>query len=104
VAAGYAPGPQVNIALDAAAIGLDITDRQVYEVEVGAFKTGDEMVDYYDALITNHPAIVSIEDGLNEKDYPRWIKLNERIGGRVQLVAMRDGWTCFSFCQYFFKA
>jgi hypothetical protein len=44
------------------------------------------MVDYYEALVTRHPAIVSIEDELDEKDYPHWIKLNERIGGRIQLV------------------
>jgi enolase len=44
------------------------------------------MVAYYQGLVARHPAIVSIEDGLDEKDYDHWVKLNEALGGQVQLV------------------
>jgi enolase len=60
VAAGYAPGTQINIALDEAASEFHIKDRQVYEVEVGMFKTGDKMVDYYEALVKRHSAITPL--------------------------------------------
>ena len=44
------------------------------------------MIKYWEDLITRHPAIFSIEDGLDEKDYEHWVKLNEALGGKVQLV------------------
>jgi enolase len=37
-------------------------------------------------VVERHPAIVSIEDGLDEKDYENWAKLNAELGARVQLV------------------
>jgi enolase len=82
VAAGNTPCAQISIALDAAASEFYIKERQVDEVEVTIFKIGDELVNYYEALVTGHPAIVSIDEG----DYPHWIKLSERISRRVQLV------------------
>jgi enolase len=86
VAAGYAPGTQVFIGLDAAASEFYDGAKKLYEVEVGVFKTGDELIQYYTDLVARHPAIVSIEDGLDEKDYPTWVKLNAAIGDKVQLV------------------
>ena len=84
--AGYVPGEDVKIGLDAAASEFYDREKKLYEVEVGVHKTGDEMIQYWKDLIAKHPAICSIEDGLDEKDYDHWVKLNKEIGGHCQLV------------------
>jgi enolase len=84
--AGYTPGTDLRIGLDAAASEFYSADTKLYEVEVGVQKTGDELIAYYQDLVARHPSIVSIEDGLDEKDYEHWVKLNEALGGKVQLV------------------
>jgi enolase len=86
VAAGYAVGEDVQIGLDAAASEFYDASTGEYEVEVGVKKTGTEMVEYWAALVDRHPGIVSIEDGLHEKDYVHWVELNGRLGGGIQLV------------------
>jgi enolase len=85
-AAGYEPGTDIRLGLDAAASEFYNSDTKQYEVEVGLFKTGDEMIVYWKELIERHPALISIEDGLDEKDYETWIKLTQTIGDQVQLV------------------
>ncbi|OHS94562.1 enolase family protein [Tritrichomonas foetus] len=84
--AGYEPGVDVNICLDAAASEFYDPEAKLYEVEVGVKKTGDEMIKYWEDLIARHPCIKSIEDGLDEKDYEHWVKLNAAIGSKCQLV------------------
>lgn len=84
--AGYVPGEDIRICLDAAASEFYDAEKKLYEVEVGVFKTGDEMIKYWEDLIAKHPSICSIEDGLDEKDYEHWPKLNAAIGSRCQLV------------------
>lgn len=86
MAAGYKPGQDILFGLDAAASEFFDAKTGKYEVEKGMYKSGDEMVSYWEALVSRHPAIVSIEDGLDEQDYSTWIKLNERLGGKIQLV------------------
>lgn len=84
--AGYKPGEEIRIGLDAAASEFYDKETKLYEVEVGMKKTGEELIQYWADMIERHPSIVSIEDALDEKDYPHWIKLNEQIGSKVQLV------------------
>ena len=84
--AGYEPGRDVRLALDAAASEFYNEQTKQYEVEVGVLKTGDEMIEYWREMIDKHPAIISIEDALHEKDYETWVKLNEALGDRIQLV------------------
>lgn len=84
--AGYVPAKDIWIGLDAAASEFYDSEKKVYEVEVGHFLTGDEFIKYWEELVHKHPAIKSIEDGLDEKDYEHWVKLNHAIGGKVQLV------------------
>ena len=84
--AGYEPGTDVRIGLDAAASEFYDPETRLYEVEVGVHKTGEEMIEYWRDLIERHPAVVSIEDGLDEKDYENWVKLNAELGEKVQLV------------------
>jgi enolase len=85
-AAGYTPGKEIHLGLDAASSEFYDAKTKKYEVEVGVFKTGDELIDYWEQLVTRHPSIVSIEDGLDEKDYEHWVKLTARLGGKIQLV------------------
>jgi enolase len=49
-------------------------------------KTGKELMAYYQDLVARHPGVVSIGDGLNEKDYENWAKANEALGSKIQLV------------------
>jgi enolase len=86
VESGYAVGDDVRIGLDAAASEFYDAGTGLYEVEVGVSKTGDELIEYWADLVERHPAVVSIEDGLAEKDYVHWVKLNRRLGAKVQLV------------------
>ncbi len=83
--AGYRPGDDIVLALDAAASEF-CTDGQ-YALAGEGTKTFDAgaMVDYYADLCERFP-IVSIEDGMSEDDWDGWKKLTQRLGGRIQLV------------------
>lgn len=85
-AAGFEVGKDVKLALDCAASEFYDAETKKYEVIEGKFLTSDEMVDFYEKLINDHPALCSIEDGLNEDDYDGWAKLTQRLGNRVMLV------------------
>ncbi len=81
--AGYTPGRDgVAIALDPAASEFYRDGR--YHV-AGEALTSDEMISRYEEIIGRYP-VWSIEDGLAESDWDGWARLNERLGGRVQLV------------------
>ncbi len=82
--AGYRPGEDVCLALDAAASEFYTDGR--YEM-AGEEKSLDSaaMTRLYEDLITRFP-IFSIEDGLDEDDWEGWKIMNEAIGGKVQLV------------------
>ncbi|KAB2952095.1 phosphopyruvate hydratase [Heliorestis acidaminivorans] len=82
--AGYEPGSDILLALDAAASEFYKEGQYHLEGE-GKVKSSAEMVDFYEDLVNRYP-IISIEDGLNEDDWEGWRLLTERIGKRVQLV------------------
>ena len=82
--AGYKPGEQVVLAIDAAATEMYKDGVYVMEGE-GLTKTVDEMIEYYVDLCNRFP-ILSIEDGLSEDDWAGWTKLNQRLGDKIQLV------------------
>ncbi|HXZ25964.1 MAG TPA: phosphopyruvate hydratase, partial [Nitrospiria bacterium] len=84
-AAGYAPGRQVAIALDAAASGWVEEGQYTLRSEKKERLPAEAIIDWYERLIGRYP-IVSIEDGLGEDDWTGWRQLTERLGGRVQLV------------------
>jgi enolase len=83
--AGYKPGRDVALALDAAA--SEFFDKKVYHLRAGSSrkKSSSDMVEYYLRLVKNYP-IVSIEDGLDESDWKGWKLLTDQLGDRVQLV------------------
>ena len=74
------------LGLDAAASEFYDQESKLYEVEVDKKLTAEQMIDYWADMIERHPSIISIEDGLDEKDYENWTKLNEKIGNKIQLV------------------
>lgn len=80
--AGYLPGEDVCIALDVASSAF--YENGIYTFE-GKEHTKEEVVSYYEDLIQKYP-IISIEDGMAEKDYEGWRLLTEHLGGRIQLV------------------
>ncbi|KAK8845711.1 phosphopyruvate hydratase [Tritrichomonas musculus] len=84
--AGFEPGEDIRICIDAAASNFYDSTKKLYEVEVGVVKTGDEMIKYWKKLISLHPSICSIEDGLDKDDHKHWQKLNAEIGSKCQLV------------------
>jgi len=83
-AAGYKPGKQIALALDAAA--TEFHDKEKYRL-AGEGRTLDAagMVAYYDELCGRYP-IVSIEDGMAEDDWDGWAQLTKMLGDKVQLV------------------
>ena len=90
--AGYEPGKDISIAIDAAASELYDEERGVYVFPGEGKMKGEEvlrdsgeMIEYYEKLAEKFP-IVSIEDGLEEDDWEGWKTLTDRLGERVQLV------------------
>lgn len=91
-AAGYTPGEDFKIALDAASSELYNEKTGMYHFPGESKLKGEEvvrdtqeMINYYEKLIEKFP-IISIEDGLAEEDWDGWKALTQRIGERVQLV------------------
>lgn len=85
--AGYKPGEDIMIAMDAAASEFYNEEEGVYHLH---FSTGDkltsaEMVNYWVEWANKYP-IFSIEDGLHEDDWSGWSALTAAIGNRIQLV------------------
>jgi enolase len=85
--AGYKPGEEIYIAMDAAASEFYNADEKVYHFHqsTGDKLTSSEMVDYWKQWVDKYP-IFSIEDGLDEDDWAGWKALNAAIGDRTQLV------------------
>lgn len=90
-AAGYRPGEDFMIAMDAAS-------TEMYEEAAkagrkgeylfwksGEYKSVDGMIDYWEDLCNRYP-IISLEDGLAEEDWDGWSKLTQRLGNKIQLV------------------
>ena len=83
--AGYKPGVDFKIAIDAASSEWVQSDGSYKMPKSGIIKTPEEMVAFWEDLINKYP-IVSIEDGMGEDDFDGWKMLTERIGEKVQLV------------------
>jgi len=83
-AAGYKPGDDMMLAIDAAA--TELYEDGAYRLrKEGRTLSSAEMVDFYAGWVEQYP-IISIEDGLSEDDWEGWAALTARLGDRVQLV------------------
>ena len=85
--AGYRPGEDIVIAMDAAASEFYNEEEKVYHFHqsTGDKLTSSEMVSYWKDWVSKYP-IFSIEDGLHEDDWAGWKELTGAIGSKVQLV------------------
>jgi len=85
--AGFRPGEDIYIAMDAAASEFYNEEEKCYHFHksTGEKLSSDDMVAYWKEWVDQYP-IVSIEDGLHEDDWAAWTKLNAAIGSKVQLV------------------
>ncbi len=86
-AAGYVPGEDICIAMDVAASEFYNTETKMYELKKSGqgTKTTSEMIDWYEDLIAKYP-IISLEDGLGERDWDGWKVLTDRLGKKIQIV------------------
>lgn len=91
-AAGYVPGQDIKIAMDAASSELYNEKTGMYHFPGESKLKGEEvlrdtgeMISYYERLVENYP-IISIEDGLDENDWDGWQELTKRLGEKIQLV------------------
>ena len=82
--AGYKPGEDVFIAIDAASSEYYKDGKYVLEHE-GKTLSASEMVDFLEKWVDKYP-IISIEDGMAEEDWEGWKLITERLGKKVQLV------------------
>ena len=85
--AGYEPGKDVCFAMDVAASEFYDVDKKVYNLAKSGQgeKTSDEMIEMLAQWVEKYP-IISIEDGLGERDWDGWKKLTDRLGSKVQIV------------------
>jgi enolase len=86
-AAGYRPGKDILLALDAAASEFfdKTSGKYVLKAEKKPEKSAGMMIDYYAELAKKYP-IVSVEDGLAEDDWDGWQALTRKLGEKLQLV------------------
>ena len=84
--AGYVPGKDFMLAMDAAASEWKGSKKGEYrQPKSGKVFTSKELVDHWAALVEKYP-IISIEDGLDEEDWEGWQYMTAKLGGKLQLV------------------
>nr|APO32565.1 eno: phosphopyruvate [uncultured bacterium] len=83
--AGYKPGIDFKIAIDAASSEWMQKDGTYKLPKAGTVKTKRELIAYWEDLSNRYP-IFSIEDGLAEDDWEGWQELTKQLGGKIQLV------------------
>ena len=80
--AGYIPGKDIYLAIDAAASSFYKNGKYLFE---GKKVSSDAMIKYYESMIDKYP-ICSIEDGLAENDWTGWKKMTAKLGSKIQIV------------------
>ncbi len=85
--AGYKPGEEIFLGMDVAASEFYDPETKTYNLKKSGqgVKTSEEMISWYEEMINNYP-IITIEDGLGERDWDGWKVLTERLGNKIQLV------------------
>jgi enolase len=83
--AGYQPGDDFKIAIDAAATEMYQEDGSYLFWKSGIKKSKQEMVEFWEGLVSKYP-IISLEDGVGEEDWEAWKMLTDKLGKKIQLV------------------
>ncbi len=83
--AGYRPGEDIFIAMDAAASEFYKDGEYVLTAEAKPRKSPAELIEYYAAFADRYP-LISLEDGMAEGDWEGWKSLTDKLGGTIQLV------------------
>ncbi len=83
--AGYEPGKDIFIALDAAASEFYQDGSYRLEAEAKPQKSADEMIEFYTAWADRYP-LISLEDGMAEQDWAGWQALTQKLGRKLQIV------------------
>lgn len=86
-AAGYRPGEDIYIAMDAASTEFydEESKQYIFRKSDGERRSSSDMVAYWSEWVSRYP-IISIEDGLAEDDWDGWRALTQALGNRIQLV------------------
>jgi len=85
-AAGYEVGKDVKLALDCASSEFYDSEKKLYEITEGNWISSEQLVSFYEKLIQDHPALCSIEDGFDEKDYEGWAAFTKKLGDKIMIV------------------
>ena len=83
--AGYEPGKDIFIALDAAASEFYKDGAYRLEAEEQPQKSPEELIEFYAQWASKYP-LISLEDGMSEGDWPGWKSLTQRLGSKIQIV------------------
>jgi len=83
--AGYKPGEDVVLALDAAACSFYKDGKYTFIMSDHSERDSMMMIDFYAELANRYP-IFSLEDGLDESDWDGWKNLTQRLGDKIQIV------------------
>ncbi len=85
--AGYKPGKDICIGIDAASSEFYSEEKNLYilSAEKKPEKTAEEMIEFYQDWVKKYP-LITIEDGLDESDWKGWEKLTKKLGKKIQLV------------------
>ena len=84
--AGYKPGEQIGVCLDPAASEFFENGKYVFKKSDKSQRTPEQMVEYWANWARQYPALISIEDGMSEQDWPGWKLLTDTLGQKLQLV------------------
>nr|WP_321467132.1 phosphopyruvate hydratase [uncultured Desulfobulbus sp.] len=87
VQAGYAPGKDIFIGIDAASSEFYSAEEKLYvlNAEKSPKKSAAQMIEFYSDWVNKYP-LISIEDGLDESDWDGWKLLTQALGNKIQLV------------------
>ena len=84
--AGYKPGEQIGVCLDPAASEFFENGKYVFKKSDKSQRTPEQMVEFWANWARQYPALISIEDGMSEQDWPGWKLLTDTLGQKLQLV------------------
>jgi enolase len=84
--AGYKPGAEIGICLDPAASEFYKDGKYIFKKSDGSQRSSEQMVEYWANWVKQYPAILSIEDGMSEEDWPGWKLMTDTLGKKIQLV------------------